>query len=206
MLKNSQNANRVAPESGTVRRCEVNATRWWMSRRRGSARLTTGSSKSHAFAFDDDRIVHRWATLVDPQAPIPPRATEIHGITDEMVAGAPTIDRALVELRRFSAARTFVAHSARFDLSFLGALRSRRAICTLRLARALFPDAPNHKNQTLRRVLEIDRILGEDLGAHRALDDALVTAQVLIACRGRFSRRYWGVSWRRFVREEALVS
>jgi DNA polymerase III epsilon subunit family exonuclease len=155
---------------------------------------------------DGDRIVDRWATLVDPQAPIPPRATEIHGITDDMVAGAPTIDRALIELRRFSAARTFVAHSARFDLSFLGALRARRAICTLRLARALFPDAPNHKNQTLRRVLEIDRILGEDLGAHRALDDALVTAQVLIACRGSFSRRYWGVSWRRFVREEALVS
>jgi DNA polymerase III epsilon subunit family exonuclease len=155
---------------------------------------------------DGDRIVDRWATLVDPQTPIPARATEIHGITDAMVAGAPTIDRALGNLRRLCAARTFVAHSARFDLSFLQSLRSPRAICTLRLARALFPDAPNHKNQTLRKVLEIDRIVGEDLTAHRALGDALVTAHVLIACRSRFSRRYWGTSWRRFVSEEALVS
>jgi len=155
---------------------------------------------------DGDRIVDRWATLVDPGGPIPPRATEIHGITDAMVAGAPHAERAIAELRRFAAARTFVAHSARFDLSFLGALKDRRAICTVRLARALVPEAPNHKNQTLRRVLEIDRLVDRGLGAHRALDDALVTAHVLIACRSRFSRRYWGVSWRRFLRERALVA
>jgi DNA polymerase III alpha subunit (gram-positive type) len=76
----------------------------------------------------------------------------------------------------------------------------------MRLARALVPEAPNHKNQTLRAVLEIDRVAAcATLGAHRALDDAMVTAHVLIACRYRFSARYWGVSWRRFLRERALV-
>ncbi|HKU80621.1 MAG TPA: 3'-5' exonuclease [Candidatus Tumulicola sp.] len=155
---------------------------------------------------DGDRIVDRWATLVDPREPIPPRATEIHGITDAMVAGAPTADRAIARLRRVAAARTIVAHSARFDLSFLSGLKTRDAICTVRLARQLVPEAPDHKNQTLRRVLEIDRRFGENLGAHRALDDALVTAGVLIECRARFSRRYWGVSWRRFLRERALVA
>lgn len=155
---------------------------------------------------NDDRIVDRWATLVDPRTPIPSRATEIHGITDSMVAGAPTVERAIAQLRRFAGTRTVAAHCARFDLSFLGALRGRGAICTLRLARALVPEAPDHKNQTLRRFLEIDRFFGDGLGAHRALDDALVTAHVLIACRSRFSRRYWGVSWRRFLRERALVA
>lgn len=155
---------------------------------------------------DGDRIVDRWATLVDPGIPIPPRTTAIHGITDAMVRGAPAIERALAQLRRHSATRTFVAHYAGFDLAFLRPLLTPRAICTMRLARALFPEAPNHKNQTLRAVLEIDRLLDEKVGAHRALDDALVTAHVLMACRSRFSRRYWGVSWRRFVSENALVS
>lgn len=155
---------------------------------------------------DGDRVVDRWSTLVDPEIPIPPRTTAVHGITDAMVRGAPTIDRALTQLRRRSATRTFVAHYARFDLSFLSRLRTRRAICTMRLARALFPNAPNHKNQTLREVLQIDRLIDGELSAHRALDDALVTAHVLIACRSHFSRRYWGISWRRFLRDIALVS
>jgi DNA polymerase III epsilon subunit family exonuclease len=158
-------------------------------------------------SVDDDAVVGRWATLVDPGIPIPPRATEVHGITDAMVRGAPSLDRALAELRMHTADRTFVAHHARFDLSFLNRLeRSRDAICTMRLARALVPEAPDHKNQTLRAFFEINRRLDEGVGAHRALDDALVTAHVLMACRHRFSRRYWGVSWRRFVQENALVS
>lgn len=155
---------------------------------------------------DGDRIVDRWSTLVNPETPIPPRATGVHGITDAMVAHAPPLASALRQLRRFAGTRTLVAHSARFDLAFLSGLNSRGAICTLRLARTLFPEAPNHKNQTLRALLEVDRFFEEELDAHRALDDALVTARVLIACRSRFSRRYWGVSWRRFVRERALVA
>ena len=155
---------------------------------------------------DGEQIVDRWATLVDPEMPIPPRTTAVHGITDAMVGGAPAIDRALMQLKERVAGRPIVAHYARFDLSFLRRMPTHEAICTMRLARVLFPDAPNHKNQTLRAVLEIDRLLGEDVGAHRALDDALVTAHVLMACRNRFSPRYWGVSWRRFLQETALVS
>lgn len=156
--------------------------------------------------IDGDRIVNRWSTLVDPGTPIPPRASDVHGITDAMVAGAPAAADALAELRRIVRGRTLVAHYARFDLSFLGSLRRRGAVCTLRLARALVPEAPNHKNQTLRHVLRIDRRAGEPLSAHRALDDAIVTGHVLLACRSRFSRRYWGVSWRRFLTERALVA
>jgi DNA polymerase III epsilon subunit-like protein len=76
----------------------------------------------------------------------------------------------------------------------------------MRLARALVPEAPNHKNQTLRAFLRIDDMLDEELGAHRALDDALVTAHVLIACRRRFRERRVRESWGRFLRSTALCA
>ncbi|HET6274607.1 MAG TPA: 3'-5' exonuclease [Candidatus Cybelea sp.] len=154
---------------------------------------------------DGDRIVERWATLVNPCIPIPPSATAIHGITDEMVADAPVIESALRHARRLSGERVVAAHCARFDLSFVGGSMTGTALCTMLLARAIFPEAPNHKNQTLRRYLRIDRVAGEELAAHRALGDALVTAHVLIACRRRFRICRQGDSWERFIRRHALV-
>jgi DNA polymerase III epsilon subunit family exonuclease len=155
---------------------------------------------------DGDRIAERWATLVKPGIDIPARATEIHGITNEMVANAPSLEVALSALREMCRARTVVAHYARFDLSFLRDLCAEDAICTMKLARALVPEAPNHKNQTLRTWLRIDDALEEELGAHRALDDALVTAHILVACHRRFCQRRLTVSWERFLRERAMVA
>jgi DNA polymerase III epsilon subunit-like protein len=149
---------------------------------------------------DGDRVVDRWATLVNPRMAIPAGATAVHGITDQMVAGAPGIGSALTHTRRLCYGRIVTAHFAQFDLSFVGASVSSTALCTMRLARTLFPEAPNHKNQTLRRYLHIDRVAGAEMRAHRALDDALVTAHVLIACRQRFRLCRGEDSWERFVR------
>jgi DNA polymerase III subunit epsilon len=155
--------------------------------------------------IDGDRIVGRWATLVDPGIAIPPYATAVHGITDGMVSGAPRLGRALKHLRRRCKGRVVAAHCARFDLSFVGPSIETQGLCTMLLARAMFPEAPNHKNQTLRRFLGIDRVAGEEFEAHRALSDALVSAHVLIACRQRFRARHAEESWMRFARRKALV-
>ncbi len=155
--------------------------------------------------IDGERIVGRWATLVDPGIAIPAYATAVHGITDDMVSGAPRLGRALKLLRRRCGGRVVAAHCARFDLSFVGPSVGREGLCTMLLARALFPEAPNHKNQTLRRFLHIDRAADEEFEAHRALGDALVSAHVLIACRRRFRARFAGESWQRFARREAFV-
>jgi DNA polymerase-3 subunit epsilon len=155
--------------------------------------------------IDGERIVGRWATLVDPGIAIPAYATAVHGITDEMVSGAPRLGRALELLRRRCKGRVVAAHCARFDLSFVGPSVRRKGLCTMLLARALFPEAPNHKNQTLRRFLDIDRSADEEFEAHRALGDALVSAHILIACRRRFRVLYANRSWKRFTRREAFV-
>jgi DNA polymerase III subunit epsilon len=154
---------------------------------------------------DGDRLVERWSTLVNPGIPIPHQATAIHGITDSMVAAAAELRFALRQARRYCEDRLIAAHCARFDLSFVGPSVGTQAVCTMRLARAIFPEAPNHKNQTLRHYLGIDAIAGESLEAHRALSDAVVSAYVLIACRRRFRACRPDESWQRFLSRTALV-
>ncbi|HTA39234.1 MAG TPA: 3'-5' exonuclease [Candidatus Acidoferrales bacterium] len=156
-------------------------------------------------AVDGRHVVDRWSTLVNPGRSIPERVSAIHGITDAMVAFAPPLAVAMGELRRRCAGRLVGAHCAPFDLSFLRGLDVESALCTMRLARALVPEAPNHKNQTLRRFLRIDAAIGRKLGAHRALDDATVSAHILIACRRRFRARWPGESWEHFIERFAIV-
>jgi len=153
---------------------------------------------------DGDRVAGAWATLVNPGISIPAAATAVHGITDEMVAGAPDLGWALERAGRLCRNRVVAAHCAGFDLSFVGTRVAGEALCTMRLARVLIPEAPNHKNQTLRRFLEIDRVAGAQR-AHRALGDAIVTAHILLACRRRFRICRCGESWTRFVRHNGLM-
>jgi len=155
---------------------------------------------------DGGRVVDGWSTLVNPGMPIPAPATAVHGITDRMVAGAPELCFALSHARRLCRDRLIAAHCATFDLSFVGPSLGTQALCTMRLARALFPEAPNHKNQTLREFLCIDRLADEQLQAHRALGDAIVSAHVLIACRRRFRLYRPERSWTRFVARRAMVT
>lgn len=137
-------------------------------------------------------IVRTWSSLVNPGRPIPDYATRVHGITDADVAAAPPFQRVQRELFRLSEGATIVAHNASFDLSFLPLLAPLPSLCTLKLARQRFPNAPNHKNQTLRDYLKIDDLLRTlsrhpepvegPLTPHRALADALVTAGILLRC------------------------
>jgi|SRR5579862_2179702 len=157
-------------------------------------------------AVDGFQVVGRWATLVNPGRPIPAQATAVHGITDAMVAAAPEAAFALRQARRLCEGRRIAAHCATFDLSFAGAWLGTEALCTMRLARLLVPEAPNHKNQTLRRYLEIDRIAAESFEPHRALSDALVSAYVLVECRRRFGPCRAGRSWAQFIDRNALVT
>ena len=130
---------------------------------------------------DEQWVVDSWSSLVNPEMPIPARASQIHGIYDEDVAQAPTIEELQDEILARCDGRIVAAHNARFDLSFLPFLAEHESLCTMQLARRAFPRAPNHQNQTLRKYLRLDhdpRIA--ELDAHRALADAMVSAHILI--------------------------
>jgi DNA polymerase-3 subunit epsilon len=120
--------------------------------------------------------------LSRPSAPIPPGAVAVHGITDDMVAERPPFADVLPELREFLEGRVLVAHHARFDLGFLAAATRRAGWprpphdvwCTVRLSRRFFPALARHDLDSLCVTHGIRRG-----AAHRALDDACATADLL---------------------------
>ena len=64
-------------------------------------------------------------SLIDPDRPIPPDSTRVHGITEEMVKGKPRVEVVLPEFLRFCGPHPLVAQNADFDMNFL------RAACDL---------------------------------------------------------------------------
>lgn len=60
-----------------------------------------------------------YETLVNPQIPIPREITNITGISDEMVAGAPTENEVSGKVIDFIADSPIVAHNISFDIQFL---------------------------------------------------------------------------------------
>ena len=81
-----------------------------------------------------------------------------------------------------TAADIMVAHSARFERSFIAdtATGGLPWICTVRSSKAAWPQAPGHSNQVLRywRGFRLDPALADP--AHRAGPDAWVTAHILM--------------------------
>jgi len=126
-------------------------------------------------ARDGDAVrVSEWSSLVNPQVPIPPAIQTLTGITDAMVARAPSFDAVAAHVRAELADCVFAAHNARFDYGFLknafariGAAFTARVLCTVRLSRRLFPEGEGHGLDALiaRHGLAVD-------ARHRALGDA----------------------------------
>jgi len=73
-----------------------------------------------AVTFRDGACVDTFEQLIQPDAPIPPESTEIHGITDEMVQGKPKFHEIAASLlERVQAADVLVAYNWPFDARFL---------------------------------------------------------------------------------------
>jgi exodeoxyribonuclease X len=123
-------------------------------------------------------VLRRESFLVDPGIPIPPEASAVHHIVDRHVQGAPPLAQVLPTFQGadFDA---YVAHNAAFDFGFLPSA-GRPVLCTLRLAKKLWPELPRYSNQYLRYALGVEVPEAEGLPAHEALADALVTARLLL--------------------------
>lgn len=122
-------------------------------------------------------------TLVNPERSIPPYITVLTGITESMILPAPRIEAVLPSLTHFIGDSVIVAHNSRFDIGFLNASLIRadrdpltnRVLDTVPLARRLVRDeVPDCKLATLASRLRLAHQPN-----HRALDDALTTADLL---------------------------
>jgi len=129
----------------------------------------------------DDGSISEWSTLVNPQTRIPEFIERLTGISNAMVADAPTFAEIAAELLDRLRGRLFVAHNARFDYAFIRNELKRLDItfradtlCTVRLSRRLYPQYYKHNLDSLIQRLGISM---EE--RHRALADARVLAVFL---------------------------
>lgn len=133
-------------------------------------------------AFDPVRNL-RFEKFVNPGCPIPPDATAIHHITDEMVASAPSFAQIGTEFIEFCEGDVvLIAHNNdNFDVHFLRNEFGRHSVPmpawkfldSLKWARRYRPDLPRHTLQFLREIYGITAN-----NAHRALDDVIVLYQI----------------------------
>jgi DNA polymerase-3 subunit epsilon len=135
-----------------------------------------------AVAVEGGATVPVLHSLVNPGRSIPWRISELTGITDRMVYGAPRFSAIAPHVRAAMEDRVFVAHNAAFDWGFVTAELARAGelvpevaqLCTVKLARKVLPFLP-------RRSLDhVTAHYGVAItGRHRADGDAVATAQVL---------------------------
>ena len=128
---------------------------------------------------EDFNKVSEFSTKVNPQRPICPAASAVHGIIDADVVKAPLLGEMLQVYGAGYFEDVFlIAHNARFDHSFLDPHWNIQGVfCTLRAARRMYPDAPNHKLQTLRFFLMLD--VEREAAAHSAEGDVAVLVSLL---------------------------
>lgn len=133
-----------------------------------------------------------FSCLVNPGRGIPEQISALTGISDDMVAAAPSLGRVLPRFLAFAEGCVLAAHNAPFDLSFLTAACGEcglawpgfEVVDTAGLARRLLTleEVPDCKLTTLAAFFG-----GRTRPRHRALEDALATADVLTGLLSRLA-------------------
>lgn len=114
----------------------------------------------------------------------------MHGIRDRDIVGAPEWPNILERLVTFAQGLPLVAHNASFERSVIVQTSQLLGLpvpdfaylCTVELAKAADPGAPNHKLDTLAARYGIEQHSHHDAG-----EDAYVGAQLALALLDRAS-------------------
>lgn len=142
-----------------------------------------------ALRMEGGKIVSKINTLLYPECDVPYFITQITGITDEHVTGAPLFADVWHEFETMTQDATFVAHNVNFDYGFiqseykrLGKKFTRHKLCTVQLSKALFPNERSHKLESLIR-----RHKYTVNARHRAYDDAEVLHRFVTDMQQKFT-------------------
>ncbi|MBQ3870899.1 MAG: PolC-type DNA polymerase III, partial [Clostridia bacterium] len=119
-------------------------------------------------------------TYVDPECSVPANITELTGITDEMLTGAPSEEDAVKAFLEFAGDDVLIAHNASFDINFISAAAKRHGIPfepvyidTVALSRYVNPELKKHKLDVIANYYGLG-----DFNHHRASDDAEMLALI----------------------------
>lgn len=134
-----------------------------------------------AVHFRDGEEIARFATLVNPERNLPPEISQLTGITDAMLASAPTMDKIKDDFRAFLDDFPIMAHNIKFEMSFLKQLFGLQfqpaTLDSYDVFALMFPMASSHSLEALIRSFGI-----RSFEHHRGLQDALDMVELLKMC------------------------
>jgi DNA polymerase-3 subunit alpha (Gram-positive type) len=128
-------------------------------------------------------IIAEKSFLVNPEIKIPDFIQKLTSIQPEDVKGAPVIEDVIYEILEFMSDSILVAHNTSFDIPFFNSVLKRlsipplenKSICTNLMTKNLIPNLMNSNLTYMGQIFGIPH-----KNAHRALDDAKATANLLI--------------------------
>ncbi|MBX7151577.1 GIY-YIG nuclease family protein [bacterium] len=148
---------------------------------------TTGNSHSIGHIIEiaivrveNRAIVDQFQSFIRPPIPVPSFITKLTGISDTDLAEAPVFADIQATIAGKLQKSFFVAHNVSFDYSYIKTEFERIGrrffmdrFCTVKLGRKLYP---GHRLYNLDALAERFEITAN--GRHRALSDALITAEI----------------------------
>lgn len=158
---------------------------------------TTGFSPQYAEIIEIGAVLvknglirDRFQTYVKPLRRIPAEITSLTGISDAQTKNAPGIEKAFRDFKDFIGKSVLIAHNSSFDCRFLGAVcamlcetMDNSVLDSVQMAKAYIKNVPNYKLETLKNHFYIN------LPSHNALDDCVVTYNVVEYCRKKQNER-----------------
>ena len=126
-------------------------------------------------------VLDTFSTLINPQRHIPSFISRLTGISNSMVADAPTFADIADKLAEFLQGAVFVAHNAKFDYGFIRSEFARcelpfdmPQLCTVVNMRRYYPGLKSYSLGNLCQQFDIPLT-----NHHRALADATATVELL---------------------------
>jgi len=174
---------------------------------------TTGNQEADRIIQIGAMVVHSkenieiFDELCSTDVPISFEAMEVHNITPEMIEGKPPYAQTAFAQRvesLNSEENYLIAHNINFDLGMLekeGFVNHFTLIDTVRCAKHLLPDSPNHRLQYFRYALGLykeeqaeAKKLGITVKAHDAIGDVLVMKLLLSRLVALVQREFPGIN------------
>ncbi|WP_338849661.1 3'-5' exonuclease [Massilia sp. W12] len=147
-----------------------------------------------ALRIEGRQITQRFVSLVNCGAYVSPFITQLTGITQKMVDGAPPAAEIVPALLEFIGSDVLAAHNASFDQKFLlnearlQGIQPRHAgmLCSVMLARRLLP---GYRSYSLGQIAAA-RGIAFSSRAHRAEADAEVAAHLVLQMVDKLGRDF----------------
>lgn len=150
-----------------------------------------------AVRLENGKVKDEFQTLINPQQHIRKSSIAIHGITQEMVADAPTEEEIMPKILEFIGDYPIVAHNAIFDYMFLNEASMRvfgkgienPRIDSQQMFKEVYPELESHGLEALTNKFNVDLT-----NHHRAMADAMGLALAYPKLKKLYLQKYdWEV-------------